>query len=94
MNTYESVITNENPLKDQVDAKVVKKHYFRTNNDSVLEVVMEKDPNLYLVKNDLAIHCKIEVDDGYLVDNGFVSKLFAMLTVEVDSQVVSSNKTR
>jgi hypothetical protein len=56
--------------------------------------VLEKDPNLYLLKNDLAIHCKVDVDEGYIVDNGFASKLFSMLTVEVDSQVVSSNKTR
>ena len=69
-------------------------NYLRTNNESVLEVVLEKDPNLYLLKNDLAIHCKVDVDEGYIVDNGFASKLFSMLTVEVDSQVVSSNKTR
>ncbi len=31
---------------------------------------------------------------GYVVENGFAAKLFSMLSVEIDSQLISSNKTR
>ena len=79
---------------DEVDYKITKRHYPRTNNDSVLEFVFEKDPNLFLRKNKIVIRGAIEVDAGYIVENGFVAKLFSMLTVEVDSQVVSKNNNK
>ena len=81
--------------KDEtLDYKVTKKHYPRTNNDSVLEFVFEKDPNLFLRKNKILIRGSIEIDENYTVENGFASKLFSLLTVEVDSQAVSINNTR
>ena len=79
---------------DEADYKITKRHYPRTNNDSVLEFVFEKDPNLFLRKNKIVIRGAIEVDAGYIVENGFVAKLFSMLTVEVDSQVVSKNNNK
>ena len=79
---------------DEVDYKITKRDYPRTNNDSVLEFVFEKDPNLFLRKNKIVIRGAIEVDAGYIVENGFVAKLFSMLTVEVDSQVVSKNNNK
>ena len=33
---------------DKIDYKVTKRHYPRTNNESVLEFIFEKDPNLFL----------------------------------------------
>ena len=81
--------------KDEtLDYKVTKKHYPRTNNDSVLEFVFEKDPNLFLRKNKILIRGFIEVDENYIVENGFAAKLFSLLTVEVDSQAVNTNNTR
>ena len=67
------------------------RHYPRTNNESVLEFVFEKDPNLFLRKNKILIRGFIEVDKKYMVENGWPSKLFAQLTVEVNSQSVSKN---
>ena len=82
------------PKDETLDYKVTKKHYPRTNNNSVLEFVFEKDPNLFLRKNKILIRGCIEVDENYTVENGFASKLFSLLTVEVDSQAVSLNNTR
>ena len=79
---------------DTIDYKVTKRHFPRTNNDSVLEIIFEKDPNLFLRKNKIIIKGHIEVDDGYVIDNGFASKLFSMLTVELDSQVISKNNNK
>ena len=77
-----------------LDYKITKKHYPRTNTNSVLVFIFEKDPNLFLKKNKILIRGSIEIDDEYVVENGWVSKLFTMLTVEVDSQIVSNNKSR
>ena len=77
-----------------LDYKITKKHYPRTNTYSVLEFIFEKDPNLFLKKNKILIRGSIEIDDKFTVENGWVSKLFTMLTVEVDSQIVSNNKSR
>jgi len=81
-------------INDQVSSKLVKKHYPRTNNDQVLDFVFEKDPNLYLRKNKIIIKGSIEIDDSYTPDVGFASKLFGMLTVEVDSHTISQNKAK
>ena len=78
----------------RLNHKVVKRHYPRTNNAQVFEFVFEKDPNLYLRKNKIIIKGSVEVDDGYVPEIGFVAKLFGMLTVEVDSHTISSNKVK
>lgn len=77
-----------------LDFKITKKNYPRTNTSSVLEFVFEKDPNLFLRKNKIVIRGAIEVDKKLVVESGFVAKLFSQLTVEVDSQAVSTNKNR
>ena len=78
----------------EIDNKIVKKHYPRTNNDQVLEFVFERDPNLYLRKNKILIKGSIELADDCIPDTGFVAKLFNMLTVEVDSHSISSNRAK
>ena len=80
--------------KDVLDHKITKRYFPRTNNESVLEFIFDKDPNLFLRKNSIRIRGSIEVDNKLIVDNGFVSKLFSMLTVEVKSQTVSYNRNR
>ena len=79
---------------NDIDYKLTKKHYPRTNNESVLEFVFEKDPNLFLRKNKIIIRGAFELDKKLVVENGFAAKLFSKLTVEVDSQQVSINKNR
>ena len=47
-----------------IDFKTTKKHYPRTNNESVLEFVFEKDPNLFLRKNKIKIYGKITIPEA------------------------------
>ena len=81
----------ENELLDQ---KVSKKHYPRTNSNKQLQFVFEKDPNLYLRKHKIAIKGAIEVGEDFVVENGWVAKLFKELRVEVDSQAISVYENR
>ena len=46
------------------DNKVIKKHFPRTNNDSILEFVFPADPNLCLQKNNISISFVVEMNDG------------------------------
>ena len=81
-------------LDEVLDAKITKKIYPRTNNAQVLEFIMEKDPHLFLLKNKIIIRGAIEIDTNYTVDNNWVSKLFSILTIELDSQIITKNNTR
>ena len=76
-----------------IDNKLIKKHYPNTNNDQELSFIFESDPNLCLLKNKIAIHMMIELDENYLPDNGFAAKQFSSISVELNSQKISNNKT-
>ena len=78
----------------ELDYKVTKKHYPRTSNSNVLEFVFEKDPNLFMRKNKIKIRGTITFPKTLNVDTGFAMKLFSKLSVEVDSQLVSNNRTK
>ena len=80
--------------EEELDFKITKRHFPRVNNDSILEFIFEKDPNLFMRKNKIVIRGAIQLPDNVLPDNGFVSKLFSMMSVEVDSQHVSSNRNK
>ena len=80
--------------EELLDAKITKKIYPRTNNSQILEFVVEKDPHLFMVKNKIIIRGAIEIDNKYIVDNNWVSKLFSILTIELDSQIITKNNTR
>ena len=75
---------------DTLDRRFSKKHFPRTNNKDVLEFVFEKDPNMFLRKNKIVIKGYIELNEDYLVENGWVSKLFSQLDVQLDCQSVST----
>ena len=79
---------------NSINRKIVKKQYPRQNNGQILDFVFSRDKNLYLRKNSIIIKGSIEVGTNFVPDVGFVSKLFGMLTVEVDSVTVSNNKAR
>ena len=91
---YEQNVSSVRQADEELDFKVTKRHYPRDNNDSILEFIFEKDPNLFMRKNKIIIRGAIELPTNVVPDNGFVSKLFSMLTVEVDSQTVSSNRCK
>ena len=76
---------------DVLDYKITKKTYPSTNQ-STLEFVFKKDPNLYLRKNKIIIRGSIEAHEDFVVENGWVSKLFHSMQIEVDSQQISFHK--
>ena len=84
-------MTNENEI---LDSKLCKRHYPRTNNSSILEFVFEKDPNLLLRKHKIVIKGNIEVSEDCVVENGWVSKLFSQLDVQLDCQSVSISRNK
>lgn len=78
---------------DALDYKITTKTYPTTNNNSALEFVFKKNPNLFLRKDKIIIRGEIQVGEKYCVESGFGPKLFNKLTVEVDSYDVSNNRT-
>ena len=85
---------NEIPESSAVRSKVLKRIYPTQNNNNILDFVFPRDKNLYLRKNNIVIKGSIAIDKDYITEVGFVSKLFSMLTVEVDSQVISNNRAK
>lgn len=53
---------NHEMENEAIDFKITKRHFPRINNDSVLEFVFEKDPNLFMRKNKIVIKGAIEID--------------------------------
>ena len=81
-------------MAEKLDNRVIKRIYPRENNDSTLTFVVDADPNLCLEKNRIQIHFEVDIDDKYMPENGFASKLFSSLSVELNSQLISNNRTR
>ena len=77
-----------------LDNKVVRRNYPRDNRTEKLSFVFENDPNLCLLKNKIAIHFTVELDEKYIPENGFAQKQFSILDIELNSQLVSSNKAK
>ena len=78
----------------QIDAETVKTHYARDNNDKILSFVLQEDPNLLLDWTSIEIGITVDIPDGFIPDNAFASKLFANLSVEIDSQLITSTKAK
>ena len=85
---------NEYQEGDVLDYKITKKHYPRTHTENCLEFVFDRDPNLFLRKDKILIRGAVEIHKDYVVENGFASKLFSLMTVEVDSQTISQSNNR
>ena len=85
---------NDNQDTQVLDYKITKKHYPRTHTENCLEFVFDRDPNLFLRKDKIYIRGAIEVHKDYVVENGFASKLFSLMTVEIDSQTISQSNNR
>ena len=75
-----------------IDAEVIKINYARDNNDKILSFVLQEDPNLLLEWPSIKIGLTVDVPDGFVPDNGFCSKLFTSLSIEIDSQLITSTK--
>ena len=78
------------------DQKVVKRHYPREDVGSLtnrLHFQFDADPNLFLVKSNIAIHFTIELDKNYIPCNGFASKQFGKTEVAVNSQIIDNSNS-
>lgn len=60
---------------EQLDVKQTNITYPRVNNENVLEFVFPPHPNLFLRKNKIAIRGTVQLDQKYIPDNGFASKV-------------------
>ena len=84
---------NESTKTSQaIDAQAIKTHYARDNNDKILSFVLQEDPNLLLDWTSIQIGLTADVPNGFVPDNGFCSKLFTSLSIEIDSQLITSTK--
>ena len=79
-------------ISQTIDAETIKTHYARDNNDKILSFVLQEDPNLLLEWPSIKIGLTVDVPDGFVPDNGFCSKLFTSLSIEIDSQLITSTK--
>ena len=79
---------------EDADFFKIKRTYPRTLNDTIIEFVFEPDPNLFMKKNNIQIFGTIEIPDTSVPDVGFAMKMFSMLTIEVNSQLVSNNRNQ
>lgn len=78
----------------EVDHKIVKRVYPRTNNNTSLEFIFEKDPNMYLRMHTMKLFINITIPQGYAPDIALPAKLFSDLRVDIDSQNVNSSSTK
>ena len=80
-------------MEETYDQRVIKKHFPKDLQSSEqLSFEFESDPNLFLLKNKIAIHMTIALDENYLPSNGFAAKQFGVMEVEVNSQLIASSK--
>ena len=85
--------TNDRETAHQIDAQIVKTHYARTNNDKILNFVIQEDPNLCLDFSSITISLSVDVPKTHFPDNGFCAKLFQSMNVEINSQLITSSKS-
>ena len=78
----------------QIDHKIIKRVYPRTNNKTSLEFVLEKDPNLFLQLSSIKMFITVEFPESYVPDIALPAKLFSDLRIDLDSQNINSSSTR
>ena len=84
--------TNDRETNFQIDSQINKTHYARDNNDKILTFVIQEDPNLCLDFPSLTIGFSVDIPKNRLPDNGFASKLFKTMNIEINSQLITSTK--
>jgi hypothetical protein len=94
MSNYEYNETKTITNQMEVDHKIVKRIYPRTNNLSCLEFVLEKDPNLFLRMYSMKLIFKFKFPSTYMLDAKYGAKMFSDLRIDIDSQGVNSSNTK
>ena len=78
----------------EVDHKIIKRVYPRTNNKTSLEFILEKDPNLYLRMHTMKMFVRVTIPTGYAPDIALPAKLFSDLRIDLDSQNINASNTK
>ena len=78
--------------ESQIDEALCKTHYPRDNNDKILSFVLQQEPNLCLDMNSIEICARVKIPKTHWPDNGFSSKLFRNLSIEINSQLITATK--
>ena len=88
-------MTNDNVEKmyQAPDAEIYKTFYPRDNNDNILNFVLQEDPNLTCDLSSIRICFQVTVPANTIPDNGFASKMFQNLNIELCSQLITSTKS-
>jgi len=79
---------------EKMDAEIIKTHYPRDNNEKILSFVIQEDPNLLLDLNSICIGFTVEIPDDCLPENGFAIKQFRNMSIELNSQLITSTKSK
>ena len=77
---------------NQVDSQIIKTHYPRDANDKILSFVLQEDPNLCLDFTSMYLTGTVDIPTDVYPDNGFASKLFKNMSIELNSQLITSTK--
>ena len=83
----------ENKKYYETDTEVIKTFYARDNNLHIVNFVLQADPNLALDLSTLYIGFTVDIPKNQLPDNGFASKMFKNMNIEVNSQLITSTKS-
>ena len=75
------------------DAEIYKTFYARDNNDNIVNFVLQEDPNLTCDLSSIRISFQVAVPENTLPENGFASKMFQNLNIELCSQLITSTKS-
>ena len=78
----------------EIDHKIIKRVYPRTNNQTSLEFLAEKDPNLCLRLHSAKLMLAINYPKTYCADIGTACKLFNDLRIDFDSQTINSTSSQ
>ena len=89
---YNGVESHTNQM--EIDHKVCKKIFPKVNNKTSLEIVLERDPNLFLRLHNMKLHFSLQIPEGYMPDLALPAKQFSDLRIELNSQTVNSSTTK
>ena len=78
----------------KVDAENNKTFYPRDNSENIVNFLLTEDPNLALDLTSLLIGFQVAIPKNQLPDNGFATKLFMNMNIEVNSQLITSTKSQ
>ena len=84
---------DQTEVSHKIDSEIIKTHYARDCNDKIVSFVIQEDPNLLLDFSSICIGFSLDVPKDQLPENGMACKQFKNMTIELDSQLITSTKS-